>query len=178
MPPALDGEFGRATGSSLQTAGKRHAWFGTTTKSAGTDSRVFRTADGGRTWEVSYVPVFGGDEGGVRSLAFWDKRRGIAVGGQVGPDTGQAATTADGGRTWTAAGSPTGVRNGVVCLPGRRKSAVTVGPNGSDLTTDRGRTWRHFDDVYLLGADCARKAGCWAVGVGGVAARLKLDRRK
>ncbi|HET6530696.1 MAG TPA: oxidoreductase [Actinoplanes sp.] len=175
MPPALDDEFGRATGTCLQTSGNRYAWFGTATP-AGVDNRVFRTTDGGRTWRVVTVPLSGGEFAGVRSLSFRDRWHGIAVGGSSDTDTGQAAVTVDGGRTWWPAGSPAGFRNGVTWIPGERSTAIAVGPSGSDISTDGGRTWRHFDDAHLLGVDCTPGAGCWAVGRGGVAARLSLSR--
>ncbi|WP_433728145.1 WD40/YVTN/BNR-like repeat-containing protein [Actinoplanes sp. CA-051413] len=177
MPPALNGEFGRATGTCLQASGQGYAWFGTTTP-AGIDNRVFRTTDGGHTWRVANVPLSGGDDAGVRSLSFQDRRHGIAVGGPFATDTGQAAVTVDGGRTWSPAGSPAGFRNGVTWVPGERSTAIAVGPSGSDISTDDGRHWRHFDDAYLLGVDCAPGAGCWAVGRGGLAARLSLNRRR
>ncbi len=177
MPPALSDEFGLATGTCLQASGNRYAWFGTTTP-AGVDNRVFRTTDGGRTWSVVTVPLPGGGDAGVRSLSFRDRWHGIAVGGPFATDTGRAAVTVDGGRTWSPAGSPAGFRNGVTWIPGERRTAIAVGSSGSDISTDGGRTWRHFDDAFLLGVDCALGGGCWAVGRGGVAARLSLDRRR
>lgn len=185
MPPAFDDEGVRATGTSLVTAGGRDAWFGTVLpRTANTpDARVFHTGDRGRTWEVANTPIAGAT-GGILSLAFRDRRHGVAIGGNP-PDGGNepdvppfdfsvVATTSDGGRTWTRTeGAPAGFRNSVTWIP-ERKAIVVVGHTGSDISFDGGRTWRLFDDKLLLGVDCRRKAGCWAVGQDGLAAKLKL----
>jgi photosystem II stability/assembly factor-like uncharacterized protein len=176
MPPALPEEFGLATGTCLQTVGPRDAWFGTAT-SEGVDNRVFHTRDAGRSWTVATTPLPGGDNFGIRSLSFRDHHHGIAVGGcppTVGTDTGLVAVTSDGGRTWKQVGSPAGWRNGVTWVPGHRETAVAVGITGSDITTDGGRTWRRFDHRPLLGVHCHPSGVCWAVGAGGLAARLSI----
>jgi photosystem II stability/assembly factor-like uncharacterized protein len=175
MPPALAGEYGLATGTCLQANG-RNAWFGTTTP-AGIGNRVFSTHDRGNSWTVAGTPMPGGDNTGIRSLSFRDFRHGLAVGGELPPpngtDLGAAVVSPDGGRTWAAAGPPTGFRNGVSWIPSLRRTVVAVGI-GSDISTDGGQTWRRFDDTELLGIDCRPGAGCWAVGAGGLAARLSI----
>ncbi len=54
-------------------------------------TRVFHSADGGQSWDVSPT----GSRVPIRGLAFADARRGVAVG-----DFGTILTTADGGRAW------------------------------------------------------------------------------
>ena len=49
--------------------------------------------------------------------------------------------------------------------------AVAVGPTGSDVTLDQGRTWQGFDDGSFDTVDCAAGA-CWASGEAGRAAYL------
>lgn len=175
MPVALDNEFGLATGTCLQAVGKRDAWFGTATP-AGIKNRVFRTRDRGRTWTEAVTPLPGGENFGIRSLSFGDRHHGIAVGGDppTGTDVGLVAVTSDGGRSWSLAGSLTGWRNGLTWVPGRRHTAVAVGITGSDVSTDGGQTWRRFDGRSLLGVDCLPQVACWAVGAGGLAARLSM----
>jgi len=105
MPAAADGEFAfAASGTCLVTVGGRHAWFAT----GGGDSRVFRSGDGGRTWQVSAAPIPATDAGGVFSLAFRNPRQGVAVGGDFllpadGSDT--TGVTDDGGTTGCRAGT-------------------------------------------------------------------------
>jgi photosystem II stability/assembly factor-like uncharacterized protein len=69
----------------------------------------------------------------------------IAVGGDyVKPDekAGTAAFTRDGGKTWTAAQTmPRGYRS-AVAYDAASKTWITVGPNGTDISTDDGKNWR------------------------------------
>ncbi len=111
--------------------------------------RVFRFSKG--SWSVVSVPLAGGKESaGVFSLAFRDGRHGIAVGGDYRSpslSTGTAAWTADGGKTWHAAASfPSGYRSSVQWDP-KWQAWITVGSNGSDISTDDGRTWKRFDSA-------------------------------
>jgi photosystem II stability/assembly factor-like uncharacterized protein len=95
------------------------------------------------------VPVASGnDSSGVFSLAFRDMKQGVAVGGDYKkPDdrSGTAAWTSDGGRHWTvASGLPHGYRSTV----GWYRHAqvwVTAGTNGSDVSSDDGKTWQSLD---------------------------------
>src|SRR2546421_3451145 len=80
MPPALPDEAAHATGTCLVTVGSRDAWLGTST-GVGTNSRVFHTRDGGRTWTVATTPIPGEPTFGIASLSFRDRRHGVAVGG-------------------------------------------------------------------------------------------------
>jgi hypothetical protein len=51
---------------------------------------------------------------------------------------------------------------------------VAVGPSGSDFTTDGGQTWHQFDQRDLRGINCSPAGTCWAVGKGGMAAKLTM----
>ncbi|MEU1024416.1 oxidoreductase, partial [Streptomyces sp. NPDC005904] len=54
-----------------------------------------------------------------------------------------------------------------------RTTALAVGPTGTDLTSDGGRTWRTVDPGSFDTVDCARDGGCWASGEKGRVARLE-----
>ncbi|HEY0002597.1 MAG TPA: oxidoreductase [Actinoplanes sp.] len=112
-----------ATGTSLVAIGKRDALFVTTVPEH--HPRVFRTRDGGLTWTVADTPI---PRPGLRSVAFRNRHDGLGVGGTPpteGTDgVGSAARTEDGGRTWQVTGAPTGFRNSVAWLSGRRAVAV------------------------------------------------------
>ncbi|MFJ4713379.1 WD40/YVTN/BNR-like repeat-containing protein [Streptomyces sp. NPDC088785] len=175
MPPALPGEAGfAASGQCLVTSGPRDVWLAT---GGGADARVLHSADRGRTWRAGTTTVPAGDPArGVFGLAFRDRAHGIAVGGDYRadqPSPRAAAVTGDAGRTWTAATTgPPAYRSGVAWLPHRRGAALAVGPTGTDLTTDGGRSWRTVDPGSYDTVDCARDGGCWAAGEHGRAARL------
>jgi len=127
------------------------AWFGT---SGPGGARVFRfyqelpqCSDYGMgEWASSEVPTKGDvATAGVFSLAAADDDRLVAVGGDYlkpNDSTGTAAFTADGGKTWTAAAtSPHGYRS-AVAYDATTKTWITVGPNGTDISTDDGKNWR------------------------------------
>nr|WP_189595405.1 oxidoreductase [Streptomyces calvus] len=176
MPPALEGEAGfAASGQCLVSSGPKDVWLAT---GGAARARVLHSADRGRTWTAADAPIPGGDPArGVFALAFRDRAHGLAVGGDFRPDQASsdaAAHTADGGRTWQPAGtSPPAYRSGVAWLPHSRTAALAVGPTGTDLTTDAGRTWRTVDTGSYDTVDCAPDHGCWAAGERGRAARLE-----
>ncbi|WP_407698554.1 WD40/YVTN/BNR-like repeat-containing protein [Streptomyces calvus] len=176
MPPALEGEAGfAASGQCLVSSGQKDVWLAT---GGAARARVLHSADRGRTWTAADAPIPGGDPArGVFALAFRDRAHGLAVGGDFRPDQASsdaAAHTADGGRTWQPAGtSPPAYRSGVAWLPHSRTAALAVGPTGTDLTNDAGRTWRTVDTGSYDTVDCAPDHGCWAAGERGRAARLE-----
>jgi photosystem II stability/assembly factor-like uncharacterized protein len=172
MPPALPAEFAfSASGQCITTAGGRDAWFGTGGDAV---SRVFHTGDRGQTWTVATTPIQSALSGGISALAFRDPLHGIAVGGDFDPTVPSLDTVAltdDGGATWQLnTSAPDELREGVQWVTGR--DAIIVGPGGSDVSTDAGRTWRSFDQGNFHTVDCAGGHACWASGTQGRAAYL------
>ncbi|MGW0756656.1 WD40/YVTN/BNR-like repeat-containing protein [Streptomyces sp. NPDC002814] len=176
MPAALDGEFGfAASGQCLVAAGPKDVWLAT---GGGAHARVLHSTDRGRTWTAADTPIPAGDPArGVFALAFRDRAHGLAVGGDYRPDQASpqaAARTSDGGRSWQpAAQPPPAYRSGATWLPYSRSAALAVGPTGTDLTTDAGRTWRTVDSGSYDTVDCTPDLGCWAAGEKGRVARLE-----
>ncbi|KFG07932.1 MULTISPECIES: WD40/YVTN/BNR-like repeat-containing protein [Streptomyces] len=176
MPPALEGEAGfAASGQCLVSSGPRDVWMAT---GGAARARVLHSADRGLTWTAADTGVPAGDPArGVFALAFRDRAHGIAVGGDYRadqPSPRAAATTGDAGRTWRpAAQPPPAYRSGVAWLPHSRTTALAVGPTGTDVTTDGGRTWRTVDTGSYDTVDCAPDRGCWAAGEKGRVARLE-----
>ncbi|WP_405622150.1 WD40/YVTN/BNR-like repeat-containing protein [Streptomyces sp. NBC_00076] len=176
MPAAQEGEAGfAASGQCLVSSGPRDVWLAT---GGAARARVLHSADRGLTWTASDTPIPAGDPArGVFALAFRDRTHGLAVGGDFNadqPSPKAAARTGDGGRAWQpAAEPPPAYRSGVAWLPHSRTAALAVGPTGTDLTTDGGRTWRTFDTGSYDTVDCASDLGCWAAGEKGRVARLE-----
>jgi photosystem II stability/assembly factor-like uncharacterized protein len=175
MPPALPLEFAfAASGQCITTAGGRDVWFGT-----GGDAvaRVFHSSDRGLTWTVANTPVRSGPSAGVFALAFRDPRHGLAAGGDFLLETASPdahALTNDGGASWSlATGAPDEYRSGAHWVTGT--DAIIVGPSGSDVSFDRGQTWRGFDEGSFDTVDCAGGHACWASGANGRVAFLTRD---
>lgn len=173
MPAALDGEAGfAASGTCLATAAGR--WY---LASGGIDpGRIYRSADGGHSWDVSNSSIVGSAAAGVFSVAFKDARRGIAVGGDYeNPNTTEKVSSwsKDGGSTWHPSEKfPGGYRSGSSWVPGSCGVAIAVGPTGSDFTLDGGNTWNGFDSGSYDSVECLGGRICWASGEAGRVARL------
>jgi hypothetical protein len=172
MPDALPDEFAfAASGQCLVTDHARRAWFGS---GGAAQARVFRSDDGGDSWQVSATPIHSGPSAGIFALAFRGQQHGFAVGGDfstptVAPDA--LALTADGGTSWQLVSSaPNEYRSGAAWVTGR--DAVVVGPTGSNVSLDRGHTWQKFDSGSFDTVDCAFRGACWASGEQGRAAYL------
>src|SRR3569833_202653 len=177
MPPAFQGEAAfAASGTCLVSGPGRRLYLAT----GGVDpGRVFRSADLGRTWDVAGSAMPGGPSGGVYSIEFRDEKHGSAVGGDYTMENGtgkaSATWTSDGGATWRVAESGPGeYRSGCAWVHGENV-AIAVGPLGSDITRDGGRTWVKFADEDFDSVECPGARLCWASGSHGKIARLELD---
>ncbi|HXT70919.1 MAG TPA: hypothetical protein VN700_14255 [Vicinamibacterales bacterium] len=141
LPPALpnEGAFA-ASGTNVAVLGN-NVWFGT---GAAARSRVLHSTDRGKTWTIAETPMASGQSSGIYSVAFRDAQHGVIVGGDYSKEqeaVDNAAVTSDGGRTWTLVKGLHGFRSVVAHVPGSRSSFVALGPQGSDISTDDGKTW-------------------------------------
>ncbi|KAL8370636.1 hypothetical protein RB595_000825 [Gaeumannomyces hyphopodioides] len=182
MPEAWPGEAGfAASGTCLAASADGRALFAATGGVAGSPGRVFRDgAADARRWDAFNTTIPGGAGAGVFSVQFRSADGpGIAVGGDyTHPNVtdGTAAFSTDGGRVWQASAVfPGGYRSGVSWVPGRCGVAIAVGPTGSDVTYDGGRTWKTFDNGSFDAVQCVPGGVCWASGQHGRAARLSLS---
>ncbi len=176
MPPAKPGEAAfAASGTCLMTNGKSNVFL----VSGGQDARVFRSNNRGLTWFVSDTPIVKGTSGsGIFSIAMFDKKRGVIVGGNYEkPDeiNNNLAFTNDGGKTWTAGKGLSGYRSSVVYIG--RKEIVTVGSNGYNYSYDGGKTWKYyttpgFDDKNFNAVQAKSENSVWAVGADGLVAKF------
>ena len=179
IPAAIEGDGSfAASGTILVAWGSKHAWFGT---GGGAKARVFRTSDGGKTWQVGDTPVMAGNaSSGVFSLSFADAKRGIAVGGDYRKEQGSGdniALTVDGGATWSLPNTRLrSFRSAVAYIPGTNgRSLLAAGPGGTDRSDDGGATWRAIGDegFHALSIERGGRAA-WAVGEKGRVARIEL----
>ncbi len=178
MPPALprEGAFA-ASGTCLITQGHHNAFFAT---GGANVARVFRSRDRGRTWTASETPIRAGSAtSGIFSLAFRDADHGVIVGGSYDrPDLGGriVATSDDGGTTWKSSEGPNpqGFRSAVAYLD-RPNRLVTVGPSGSDLSNDGGKSWKPLGPLGFHAVNFAGPDAGWAVGEEGRIARFQIQ---
>jgi hypothetical protein len=85
------------------------------------------------------------DSAGVFSFNFRDELIGVAIGGDYKkPDASyrSAAYSSDGGASWKAVQTPPQGFRSAVAYDADTKTWVTVGPNGTDISTDDGKNWR------------------------------------
>ena len=177
LPPAQgnEGAFA-ASGTNVAVVGKTHAWIGT---GAAAKSRVLRTSDGGRTWQVADTPLASGQSAGIFSIAFRDEKHGVIAGGDYQKEqtaVDNLAVTNDGGATWTLMKGLSGFRSVVAYVPGT-KTLVALGPSGGDYSTDDGRTWTAITGPGFDTLSFARgKPTGWAAGDKGKIGRLNFEK--
>jgi photosystem II stability/assembly factor-like uncharacterized protein len=91
------------------------------------------------------VPFPKGQSAGVFSIANRGPHLLIAVGGDyTKPDSSSSTATfsSDGGLNWHGATTPPHGYRSAVAYASATKTWITVGPNGTDISTDDGRNWR------------------------------------
>ena len=165
LPAALANEGAFAgSGTNVAVEGDRHAWIGT---GASTRSRVLRTDDGGASWQIADTPLATSASAGIFSVAFRDPAHGMTVGGDYRKEAtalDNAAASSDGGATWRAVTGLTGFRSVVAFRPQSRSTWIAVGPQGADLSTDDGRSWRAIEGpgyhAFAFTPD-GRRDGAW-----------------
>ncbi len=172
MAAAKDGEAAfAASGTCLITQGKTNVFI----VSGGSDGRVFRSTDRGRTWNIATTPIVKGTAGsGIFSIAMIDTQNGVIVGGNYekpNENKNSLAFTSDRGKSWVTGSGLTGYRSGVTYLD--RKTVVAVGTSGSDISSDGGKTWKNLDKASYNAVQARGKNVVWAVGDKGMVAKMK-----
>jgi len=178
LPPAQENEGAfAASGTNIALFGKSYAWIGT---GAAAKSRVLRTTDGGRTWQVADTPLASGPSSGIFSIAFRDAKHGVIAGGDYRKESeavDNLAVTSDGGVTWTLVKGLSGFRSVVAYVPGMKTPAlIALGPAGGDYSLDDGRTWKPIDGPGFDTFSFARgKQLGWGAGAGGKLGKLTFS---
>ncbi len=159
-----------ASGTCLTVAGSSDAWIAT---GGGATSRVFHSADRGKTWRAASTPIPAGAAArGVFSVAFLNAKEGFAAGGDY-KETQMAgvngARTEDGGASWTPVSiQPAGYMSVVAPVPGAPRTLVAAGLAGSGYSLDGGKSWTALDKTPMNTVGFASPAAGWAVGPKGL----------
>jgi photosystem II stability/assembly factor-like uncharacterized protein len=148
-PPTREGEAAfAASGSSLVVDSAGGVWIG----SGGRAARLFYSPDRSRTW-ITFDSPFrqGSPSQGIFGLAAFEGRI-YGVGGDyqhADSIAGNASVfSGDSTREWLPRASPPprGYRSGVAAARARGGVVLlAVGPSGTDLSSDGGRSWTPFD---------------------------------
>lgn len=168
MPLAIAGEGAfAASGSCITVEGNKNAWFAT----GGGAARVFRSTDGGESWQVAATPIVSGlPPAGIFSIVFKTAQNGVIVGGDYTKESdaqNHVATTNDGGKSWTLAKVlPKGFRSAVAYVSGKTSRLIAVGPSGTDFSQNDGLNWIPLGTTGYHAVSFAADSG-WAVGEGG-----------
>jgi photosystem II stability/assembly factor-like uncharacterized protein len=173
MPEAKEGEAAfAASGTCLVTQGKKNLFLVT----GGSDARVFRSNDRGITWSVAETPIVRGTPGsGIFSIAMFNDRKGVFVGGNYEKDkeTGEnRGFTSDGGLTWIRGGAIHGYRSAVIYVD--ESTMIAVGSSGSDVSLDGGNSWNNIDVENYNSVNSKGKSATWAVGAKGLVAKYSF----
>jgi photosystem II stability/assembly factor-like uncharacterized protein len=128
--------------------------------SGGTKSRLFTSEDKGITWQVFDTPIIQGEAmTGAFSMDFYNKRKGIIVGGNYENQKDNSinkAITKDGGKTWEIVSKDKafGYASCVQFMPkSRGKVLYTCGTSGVYYSTNFGEKWTKIledTDFYTL----------------------------
>jgi photosystem II stability/assembly factor-like uncharacterized protein len=162
QPPLLTGEAAfAASNSALFLGPKGQAWI---VSGGAAQGRAFHSTDGGKSWRVAETPIAGGPTGGVFGGLALGGGRAVAVGGDHKDELRATPNIAlaDGGR-WTLAAqaAPAGLLESVGRLDAH--TLLAVGPRGTSLSRDGGKTWRQIDTEAFHAIACAKRT-CVAAG--------------
>jgi photosystem II stability/assembly factor-like uncharacterized protein len=178
LPVTLAGEGAFAASNSALAPSEGDDMFFAT--GGGERARVFYSPNNGQTWTWVETPLQAGNAAaGVFSIEAKEGKVIVAVGGDYKrPESSEkvAAYSADKGETWSLAEKqPGGYRSGVASVDGTL--FVAVGPNGTDISLDAGKTWKSSDPLNLNAVCVLDIFDTWAVGPKGTIAKFQNPRK-
>jgi photosystem II stability/assembly factor-like uncharacterized protein len=173
MISAKEGEAAfAASGTCLITQGKKNIFL----VSGGKDARVFSSKNRGESWTIAETPIVKGESSqGIFSIAMFDEKRGVIVGGDYAKPNDVVANLAftnDGGKTWNVSKGFSGYRSGVSYV--NKKTIIAVGSSGSDISKDSGKTWTNLDKENYNSVQAKGKNAIWAVGQNGLVSKFLM----
>ncbi len=172
-PVVQDGEYAFAASGSQMTAQNHTVWIGT----GGTDSHILRTSTRKIAWQSIDTPIIQGQASqGIFSVAFKNKKSGIAVGGDYTKENeghNNIIRTNDGGYTWQLINTAMDYRSAVRYF---HHTIITTGPSGSDISFDDGNSWQPINGQGYHTLDVHEKSQTvWAAGRNGRIGRIQLS---
>lgn len=139
----------------------------------GPAARILSSSDEGRTWKAVNTPIISGNaSSGLFSIACNNHYLVVAGGDYKNPDgvAKVAAYSSDLGTHWQLAQTqPSGFRSAVTWLSD--DNLIAVGPNGTDISRDKGMHWSHLNSTNLNAVTFAG-SHVWAAGPKGTVAVL------
>ncbi|MEM9412914.1 MAG: YCF48-related protein [Planctomycetota bacterium] len=145
-------------------------------------SRIIYSDDKGLHWNTANAPITRDPSSGIFSIAFANDGHGVAVGGNyLKPNlkNSNVAITTDRGLTWKrpSGSPPRGYRSGVAaCNRSEGKHFVAVGPDGTDISSDRGNHWTPASDTGFHAVGFTKNGSIgWASGSDGRVAKWVGD---
>lgn len=152
-----EGEAGfAASGTTIRTLPGGTTWIAT----GGAVANIYISRDYARSWQRFSCPVIQGESAtGIFSIAFYDKKSGVAVGGNYLKDkenSNNVVLTDDGGKSWKKPVKPvSGYRSGVTYI--NAKVLIATGSSGTDVSQDGGMTWHNISDKNFNVVQKAKK---------------------
>ena len=156
LPKIVDGEAAFAASNTNVKVVKNTIFI----VSGGKKSRLFKSEDKGKTWQVYETPIVQGEAmTGVFTMDFYNENIGIIAGGNYDKpkDNSQnKAITFDGGKTWKllADNEAFGYASCVQFMPkSKGKVIVSCGATGVFLSNDFGNSWLKISndkELYTL----------------------------
>lgn len=144
LPSIEDGEAAFAASNTNIALSGKNIWIAT----GGLKSRIFKSANAGKTWQVFNTPfIQGKPTTGIYSIAFYNAKIGIICGGDYTDKSGNLnnkAITKDGGETWqiVANNALPGYISCVQYVPNKNgKWLVAISTEGIYLSKNGGKNW-------------------------------------
>lgn len=130
-----------ASGTGIRTLKSGKTFIAT----GGSQSRIFVSKNFGNSWKSYPCPIVQGkSSSGPFSIAFFNSKKGVAVGGDYLSDTSSINNmlfTTNGGKTWKKPNTnPFGYKSAVEYISS--EIIIATGTSGTDISTNGGRDWR------------------------------------
>lgn len=163
IPNPTSGEYGLV--NIYEKFGSSNFWWGTN------KGRIFRSTDGGNTWNVAVLPGTPTASLSVNDIAFSSATNGVAYvyNTSTNPATFEMYNTTDGGATWTQINTidPNVGKNDICNIPGSGLYASAGAGTGNQLisySADNGVTWTNWGstNIQYLNVDFVSPQTGWA----------------